>query len=83
MSRKIGIELRSAIRSWCQSSGVSFRELSRRIGKEPNYLACYLSRDPDAWIVPKAPTFDRILKEIGVSEKELCDDLPVKVEAAE
>lgn len=66
-----GIVLREQVQDWLTANKVKKRQLSRDIGCKPNYLQCYLSRDAQAWSVPKAPTFGRLLSAIGLSQEDL------------
>ncbi len=76
MSREIGEKLRAEIRKWLRNERVSARELSRRIGRDPNYVTSYLGRPADKWSVPKHPTLPNLLQAIGINEHDLVGKKP-------
>ncbi|MEM7751765.1 MAG: hypothetical protein AAF230_00030 [Pseudomonadota bacterium] len=64
----LGRALRGLIRANAQNTGRTHRHLSRSIGKDPNYITSYLSKDPDVWTIPKHPTYAVLLVELGVTK---------------
>lgn len=67
----IGNALRKKIREHKEETGRSYRHLSEAIGRDPNYVASYLSKESDVWAIPKHPTYQKLLKELNVTELEL------------
>jgi len=67
----LGITLRALIAKHVRVSGRSYRHLARAVEMEPNYISSYLSVDAEKWALPKPPTFDLILSEIGINEEGL------------
>lgn len=71
LNRFIGIVLREKIRGHQVSTGQSYIKLSKKIGRDGNYLASYMVRDPAEWAIPKYPTMDLLLSEIGLKSGDL------------
>lgn len=68
---RIGEALRQKIRDHKGQTGRSYRHLSEAIGRDANYVASYLSKDPKDWAIPKHPTYQKLLSELGVTEDDL------------
>lgn len=67
----IGSKLRNLIKQNKENTGRTYRHLSNAIGMDDNYVASYLSAPVNKWTIPKHPTLERLLLELGVQMNDL------------
>ena len=72
---ELGSLLRRRVRALHEESGRSLRHISRSIGADSNYLTSYLSNPPEKWAIPKHPTYQNLLSELGVTEEQLLQEI--------
>ncbi len=67
----LGDALRSSVKAWLNATKTSSDALSRKIGRDRNYIRCYLGRESALWALPKHPTMVLLLNEIGLDLEAL------------